>query len=133
MRRWCYPLYRKNGRHWAVKRREFMTLLGGAAAAWPLSARAQQGERMRRVGVLMNTLSDEPEAQARIAAFLQGLQEAGWSVGRNLHIETRWGGGDSARVRQYAAELVGLNLEVILAGTGQTVPPLRQASGTVPI
>ena len=88
---------------------------------------------MRRIGVLMNTASDEPEAQARIAAFVQGLQEAGWAVGRNLRIETRWAGGDHARARTYAAELVGLNLDVVLAGTGQTVSPLQQASRTVPI
>ena len=99
-----------------MRRREFITLIGGAAAAWPLAARAQQAERMRRIGVLMNTASDEPEAQARIAAFVQGLQEAGWAVGRNLRIETRWAGGDHAR-----------------AGTGQTVSPLQQASRTVPI
>jgi ABC-type uncharacterized transport system substrate-binding protein len=116
-----------------VRRREFIALLGGAAAAWPLAARAQQNERVRRIGVLMNTLSDEPEAQARVAAFVQGLQEAGWAVGRNLRIETRWGGGDNARVRRYAVELVGLNLDVILAGTGSTVSPLQQASRTVPI
>ena len=103
-----------------ISRREFIALVGGAAA-WPLAARAQQAERVRRVGVLMNSLSNDADAQARIAAFLQGLQEAGWSVGRNLRIDTRWGGGDNARVRQYAAELVALNPDVILAGTGATV------------
>ena len=77
-----------------MRRREFITMLGGAAAAWPLAARAQQGERMRRIGVLMNTTSDEPEGQARMAAFLQGLQGAGWEVGRNVRVETRWSGGD---------------------------------------
>ena len=76
---------------------------------------------MRRVGVLINALSNDADAQARIAAFLQGLQEAGWSVGRNLRIDTRWGGGDNARVRHYAEELVALNPDVILAGTGATV------------
>jgi putative ABC transport system substrate-binding protein len=115
-----------------VKRRQFITLIGGAAA-WPLVARAQERERMRRVGVLMNTVSDDPEAQARIAAFVQGLQEAGWAVGRNLRIDTRWGGGDSVRARRYATELVELNPDVILAGTGATVQPLLQASRTVPI
>ena len=79
-----------------MQRREFITLLGGAAAAWPLAARAQQGERMRRVGVLMLTRADEPESQARIAAFMQGLQELGWAIGRNLRIDYRWGGGDAA-------------------------------------
>ena len=116
-----------------MRRREFITILGGAAVAWPLSARAQQPERVRRIGVLMNAPSDEPEAQARIAAFLQGLQEAGWAVGRNVRIDTRWAGGDNVRVRRYATELVGLNPDVILAGTGATVPPLQQASSTVPI
>ena len=93
----------------------------------------EQGERVRRVGVLINALSNDTDAQARIAAFLQGLQEAGWSVGRNLRIDTRWGRGDNARVRHYAEELVALNPDVILAGTGATVQPLQQASRTVPI
>ena len=92
-----------------MRRREFITLLGGAAAAsisWPLAARAQQSERMRRVGVLMHATSDEPESQALIVAFAQGLQEAGWSVGRNVRIETRWSTGDASRLRKDAAELV---------------------------
>ena len=114
-----------------MKRREFVMLLGGGAVAWPLAVRAQ--ERMRRIGVLMNTLSEEPEAQARVAAFLQGLQEAGWSVGRNVRIETRWGGGDNARLRKSAVELVALNPDVILAGTGSTVTPVQEASRTIPI
>src|SRR6188508_2552547 len=100
-----------------MKRREFITLLGGAAAAWPVVARGQQAERARLVGVLMHATSDEPESQARIVAFAQGLQEAGWSVGRNVRIETRWGGGDNARLRKSAEELVALNPDVILAGT----------------
>jgi putative ABC transport system substrate-binding protein len=117
-----------------MRRREFITLLGGAAVAWPLAARAQQpGERVRRIGVLMNTLSDEPEAQARFAAFQQGLKEAGWSVDRNVRIDTRWGGGDNARLRQSARELVALNPDVILAGTGSTVTPLQELSRTIPI
>ncbi len=119
-----------------MKRREFIALLSGAGLTWPLAhplvARAQP-ERVRHIGVLMNALSDEVEAQARIAAFLQGLQEAGWMVGRNIQIDTRWAGGDNARVRRYATELVGLNPDVILAGTGATVHPLQQASRTVPI
>ena len=116
-----------------MRRREFITLLGGAAVGLPLSARTQQPERVRHIGVLMNAPSDEPEAQARIAAFLQGLQEAGWAVGRNIRIDTRWAGGDNVRVRRYATELVGLNPDVIMAGTGGTVQPLQQASRTVPI
>jgi putative tryptophan/tyrosine transport system substrate-binding protein len=115
-------------------RREFMTLLGGAAAAaWPLTARAQQGERVRRIGVLMHATSDEPESQARIAAFAQGLQEAGWSVGRNVRIETRWSTGDTARLRRDATELVALAPDVVLAGVGATIPALLEASPTVPV
>ncbi len=91
-----------------MKRREFITLLGGAAAAWPLAARAQQGERMRRIGVLMSVAADDPEGQARLAAFLQGLQQLGWTDGRNVRIDTRWGAGDAERIRRYAAELVAL-------------------------
>src|SRR3954452_12399789 len=98
-----------------MKRREFITLIGGAAA-WPLVARAQQGERMRRIGVLMGTSADEPESQIRLAAFLQGLQEAGWAVGRNARIEYRWAAGDRARLRPYAEELVALGSDVVLAG-----------------
>ena len=83
-----------------MRRREFITLLGGAAAAWPLAARAQQGERVRRIGVLMNLAADDAERQARIGAFLQGLQEFGWAVGRNVRIEYRWGADDADRTRQ---------------------------------
>src|SRR5262245_58308023 len=123
-----------NGRHWAVKRREFITLFGGAAAAaWPLTAAGAQTERMRRVGLLMHTTPDELDAQARLAAFLQGLQAAGWEVGRNLRLDTRWSSGDPARLRKNAAELVALNSDVLLAGTGPTLPALLQASRTVPI
>ena len=116
-----------------MRRREFITLLGGAAAAWPLAARAQQGERVRRIGVLMTTAADDPEAQARIAAFLQGLQQLGWADGRNVRIDTRWGAGDADRVRRYAAELVALAPDVILATGSSTVGPLLQATRTVPI
>jgi ABC-type uncharacterized transport system substrate-binding protein len=117
-----------------MRRREFIRLFGGAAAAaWPLVARAQQSERVRRVGVLMHGASDEPESQARIAAFAQGLQEAGWSIGRNLRIEPRWSTGDAARLRRDAAELVALAPDVVLAGVGATIPALLEASRTVPI
>src|SRR5439155_14773432 len=102
-------------------RRDFVTLLGSAAAVWPLAARAQQGERVRSVGVLMNLAADDPEAQARLAAFHQGLQEAGWAVGRNLRIDYRWGAGDADRFRRYAAELVALVPDVVLATSGTTV------------
>ena len=116
-----------------MRRREFITLLGGAAAAWPLAARAQQSERMRRIGVLMNVAADDPEGQARFAAFLQGLQQLGWTDGRNVRIDTRWGAGDAERIRRYAAELVALAPDVILASASPTVGPLQQATRTVPI
>jgi putative ABC transport system substrate-binding protein len=115
-----------------VKRRDFITLLGGAAT-WPLAARAQESERVRRVGVLMNTTPDEPESQARITALAQGLQEAGWSVGRNLRIDTRWSSGNRARLRKEAADLVALGPDVIVAGVGPTTLALQQVSHTVPI
>jgi putative ABC transport system substrate-binding protein len=115
-----------------MKRREFITLLGGAAAAWPLAARAQQGERMRRIGVLMNLAADDPQSPVRIATFLLGLQESGWTDGRNLRIDYRWGAGDPDRYRRYAAELVALAPDVILA-VGASLGPLLQATRTVPI
>jgi ABC-type uncharacterized transport system substrate-binding protein len=115
-----------------VKRRQFITLLGGAAAAWPIAVRAQ-GERVRRIGVLMYTTADEPASQARIAALQQGLQQAGWSVGRNLRIDTRWSAGDAARLRKDAADLVALGPDLIVAGVGPTTQALQQASRTVPI
>jgi putative ABC transport system substrate-binding protein len=116
-----------------VKRRAFITLLGGAAAGWPLAVRTQQRERMRSIGVLMNFASDDPEGLARLAAFHQGLQEAGWVVGRNLRIDYRWGAGDADRYRRYATELVALGPEVVLATSGATVPWLLQATRSVPI
>src|SRR5258707_15806182 len=116
-----------------MKRREFITLLGGAAAMWPLAARAQQPERMRRIGVLMNTGADEPESQARLAAFMQGLQKLGWAAGGNLRIDYRWSSGDLARLRKDAEELVALRPEVILAGVGATTQTLQQVTRTIPI
>jgi putative tryptophan/tyrosine transport system substrate-binding protein len=116
-----------------MRRREFITLLGGAVVAWPLAARAQQAEQMRRIGVLMNTGADEPESQARLAAFMQGLQELGWAVGRNLRIDYRWSPGDLARLRKDGAELVALRPEVILAGVGPTTMALQQVTRTIPI
>ena len=115
-----------------MKRREFITLLGGAAAAYPLAAHGQP-ERMRRVGVLMHTSSDEPESQTNIAAFLQGLQEAGWAIGRNLRIDYRWSAADRASLRRNAGELVALGPDVILAGPGATTGTLREINRTVPI
>jgi putative ABC transport system substrate-binding protein len=116
-----------------MRRREFITLFGGAAAAWPLAAHAQQGERVRRIGVLMNVAADDPEAQARNVAFLQGLHELGWTEGRNVRIDYRWAAGDADRLRRYAAELVALAPDVVLASGTSTVGPLQRASGTVPI
>jgi putative tryptophan/tyrosine transport system substrate-binding protein len=116
-----------------MKRREFITLLGGAAAAWPLAAHAQQPERMRRIGVLMNTAADDPEGKARVAAFLQGLQQLGWTDGRNVRIDIRWGGGDTGRIRRYAAELVSLAPDVTLASASPAVAALQEATRTVPI
>jgi len=116
-----------------LKRREFITLLGGAAVAWPLAARAQQRERMRRIGVLMTLAADDPEGQARLTAFVQGLQELGWTDGRNVQIDYRWPAGDAERIRRYAAELAALAPDIILAGGGAVVPSLLQATRTIPI
>ena len=116
-----------------IQRREFITLLGGAAVAFPLAASAQQRERTRRIGVLMNLASDDAEGQARLAAFLQGLQEAGWAVGRNMRIDLRWGGGDPESFRKQAAELVALAPDVVFASGIPAATPLLQASRTVPI
>jgi putative tryptophan/tyrosine transport system substrate-binding protein len=116
-----------------IKRREFITLIGGAAA-WPLAARAQQQpERMRRIGVLMSQSADHPDALAQVSAFAQGLQERGWTVGGNARIDYRWGAGDLDRFRKYAAELVALAPDVILATAGSIVGALQQVSRTVPI
>jgi putative ABC transport system substrate-binding protein len=116
-----------------VKRREFIAGLGGAAAAWPVVARGQQSERVRRVGILMATTSDEPDSQAQLAALHQGLQEAGWLVGTNVHLDVRWSGGDVTRLRKNATELVALDCDVIVAGVGPTGQALRNASRTVPV
>jgi len=116
-----------------MKRREFITLLGGAAAAWPLAARAQQSEQVRRVGMLIGQAADDVDGKARLAAFVQGLQQLGWTDGRNVRIDTRWGGGDADRMRRYAAELVALAPDVILAGGTAAVGILLQATRTVPI
>src|SRR5439155_1865199 len=116
-----------------MKRREFVTLLGGAAVAWPLAARAQQPERMRRIGVLMSLAADDSESSARLTAFVQGLQQSGWTDGRNVRIDTRWAAGDADRGRKYAAELVALAPDVILASGGSVAGRLLQVTRTVPI
>jgi putative ABC transport system substrate-binding protein len=115
-----------------MRRREFISLLGGAAA-WPLRAHAQQTDRTRRIGVLMNLAADDPESPVRVAAFAQGLQELGWIVGRNVRIDTRWGASDPDRSRSYAAELVALAPDVILASGTPSVTALLPATRTVPI
>jgi putative ABC transport system substrate-binding protein len=116
-----------------MRRREFITLLGGTAAIGPLTVRAQQPDRMRRIGVLMNLASDDAEAQARLAAFHQGLQQLGWTVGRNVQIDYRWGAGNADRIRKFAAELVALAPDVILSTGSPSVAALQQATRTVPV
>jgi len=116
-----------------MRRRELITLLGGAAATWPLRARGQQREKMSSIGVLMNLAADDVEGQARLAAFLQGLQEVGRAVGRNVRIDLRWGAGDADRFRKQAAELVALAPDVVLASSLPVVQPLLQATRTVPV
>jgi putative ABC transport system substrate-binding protein len=115
-----------------VRRRDFITLLGGAAA-WPLSARAQQPERVRRIGVLLPAAADDPEWQARVGAFLQALALLGWTIGRNVRIDTRWATTNAGEIRRHAAELAALAPDVILAGGTTPVGPLLQATRTVPI
>jgi putative tryptophan/tyrosine transport system substrate-binding protein len=115
-----------------MRRREFIAAVGGAAA-WPLAARAQQPERMRRIGVLLNATADDPEYQARLGALLQGLQQLGWSIGRNVRIDTRWATANPADIRRHAAELVALAPDVILASGSSAVGSLQQATRSVPI
>jgi putative tryptophan/tyrosine transport system substrate-binding protein len=117
-----------------MRRREFIALLGGGAAAWPLTAKAQESRRVRRVGVLATVPADDSEIQTRMAAFHQGLQEKGWIVGRNIRIDYRWSAaGDDEQTRKYAAELIALAPEVVLAVATATVGPLKRVSGTTPI
>jgi putative ABC transport system substrate-binding protein len=116
-----------------MKRREFITFIGGAAVAWPRAARAQQTERMRRIGVLMSVAADDPEGQTRLTVFVQGLQQLGWTDGRNIRIDVRWAAGDAERSRRYAAELVALAPDVILAAGSVDLAALQQATRTVPI
>ena len=115
-----------------IGRRQFVSALGGGMIAWPLAARAQQGERMRRIGVLLPVAADDPDPQAFYAAFVQRLQQLGWTDGRNVRIDTRWGAGNAADSRKYATELVALAPDVILA-VGVSVEPLLEATRTVPI
>ena len=116
-----------------MKRREFITLLGGAAAAWPLEAKAQQSKHMRRVAALMPYTANDPQAQNRNAAFLQGLQQLGWTIGQNVQIDYRWSEGNEDDTRKYAAELVALAPDVIFTSGSAAIGPLRRATRTVPI
>src|SRR6476661_6316306 len=116
-----------------MRRRQFIGLLGGAAAAWPLATRAQQGERMRRIGALMDTDESNAEGLARIGAFRQGLQQLGWTEGRNIRIDLRWGGGNVERTRGFATELVRLSPDVIFAYAVAQLAPLSRETRTIPI
>jgi len=116
-----------------LKRRAFITLLGGAAAGWPLAVRAQQRERVRRIAMLMNGSADDPLSPASVAAFSQGLEKAGWSVGRNIQIEYRWNAGDPSRARRNASELIALAPEVILANASPATAALQEATSVVPV
>jgi putative ABC transport system substrate-binding protein len=116
-----------------MKRREFITLLGGTTVAWPLAARAQQGERMRRIGALLSWSANDPEALIIVGAFSQGLQELGWKLGSNVRIDYRWAAVDDERIRQYAVDLVATAPDVILASGATIVRALQRATTTLPI
>jgi putative tryptophan/tyrosine transport system substrate-binding protein len=116
-----------------LRRRRFITLLGGAAAAWPLAARAQQRERMRRIGVLMNGAATETAPQSYVAAFVQGLRQLGWVEGQNIQVDVRWNAGDATLAGIYAAQLIGLTPDVILASSTTNLTVIRQATSTVPV
>ena len=114
-----------------IKRRSFITLLGGAAAAWPLAARAQQ--TIRRIGMLVPAAADDAEFQTRVGAFLEGLQQLGWTIGRNVQIDSRWATNDAVEIRRHAAELAALAPDAILASSSPALAALQQATRTVPI
>jgi len=115
-----------------LKRREFIGLIGGAAA-WPLAARAQQGERVRRIGVLQNLAPDDAEGQLRLTAFGQGLQQLGWTVGRNLRIDYRWGVGDAERIQKSVGDILAFSPDIILVAGGRNMTVLQQANRTIPV
>lgn len=116
-----------------MRRRDFISLMVGSAVSWPIATRAQQPERMRRVGVLLSDAAEDSEGQARLAAFVQALQQLGWTDGRNVRVDTRWGAADADRYRKYAAELVALAPDVLVATTSPAVAALQQATRTLPI
>jgi putative tryptophan/tyrosine transport system substrate-binding protein len=116
----------------AMRRRDFLGVVAGSAV-WPIAARAQQDDRMRRIGVLFGLATNDPEAKAYVAALQQGLQEAGWSVGRNMRIDYRWSGGNAEDARKYAMELVTLGPDVLVATGGASIGPLFQATRSIPI
>jgi putative ABC transport system substrate-binding protein len=116
-----------------MKRREFISLLGGAAAVWPLASQAQQRERVRRIGVLMHLAVDDPDGQSRLAAFLQGLQEAGWAVGRNVAIEVRWAAADIESMNRFAKELVAHQPDLIFVTSTPATAAMVQATRTIPV
>ena len=116
-----------------MRRREFISLLCGATVAWPIAARAQQGDRMRRVGILLPAAANDAVWQDRLGAFLQGLGLLGWTIGRNLRVDTRWATPNAAEIRKHAAELAALAPDAILAAATSSVLPLLQATRTVPI
>jgi len=128
----CRPQLGQRMQFDQLKRREFITLLGGAAA-WPLAARAQQAERMRRIGMLMTLAADDPQGQARVAAFQQALQQLGWSDGRNVRIDIRWHENDADRARRYAQELIALVPDIFLADGTVSVTALQHVTRTLPI
>src|SRR5262249_17895526 len=116
-----------------LKRREFITLLGGAAAAWPLTGKAQQSERARRIGVLMPLAEGDQEARTLVATIMKGLQEQGWTVGRNISIDYRWAAGDAQRIQGFAKELIEQNCDLILARSSPVVAALMQRTRSIPI
>src|SRR5215813_8985256 len=115
-----------------MRRRRFITLLGGVAVGWPLAARAQQGERVRRIGVLMSTAVDDPQDPARLAAFAQGLQELGWTISRNLRVDYRWGASNPDNTRKHAAELAALAPDMMLASGTIALAAVQQVGHTIP-
>jgi putative ABC transport system substrate-binding protein len=116
-----------------MRRRDFLGILGGAAATWPLTVRAQQGERVRHVGVLMHVTENDPDGQARLTAFVEGLKELGWAEGHNVRFDIRWGPNDSDRYPRQAAELVAMAPDVLVAPTSFTLAPLQRATRSIPI